>query len=73
MAKLVRQHGFDFIGRVIVEQGVRKDHPPGVPESSQRRIGFLALFRQVPLIHAAHVRSRTLAQANQAKPQFFIL
>src|SRR6185437_13621943 len=72
MPKFVREDGFDFIGRVVVEQRVGKNNASRVAESGQRSVRFLAFFGKLPLVNAADASSRAFTQADQTCLEFFV-
>ena len=61
VSEFVREHGLDFISRIVVEQGVGQNDAARVAQSSQRRVRLFALLRKFPAINAAHPRSGALA------------
>ena len=73
MSEFVRQDGFNLVGGVVVEQGVRQDDASRIAEAGERRIGLLALFRQSPAVDAANPRPGALAEHDQPAFQLFVV
>ena len=62
VAQFVGQHGFDFIGGIVRQQGVGENDAAGVAQSGERGIRFLAFLRKLPLVNPADPRAGALAQ-----------
>ncbi len=72
MPEFMREHGFDFVVGIVVEQGVGENDAAGRAEPGQRGIGLFALFGKMPLIDTAHARAGAFAQDDQAALEFLI-
>src|SRR5947209_2165502 len=68
----MRQHGFNFIRRVVVEQRVCQDDSSCIAQPGQGRVGLLALFRQPPAIDTSYSGPSSLSEHHETSPQFFI-
>ncbi len=73
MTELVRQDGLDLVVAVAGEQGVCDDDATGGTHAHQGGIRLLGFLRQVPLINAAHPRSRALAKPGQPIAENIVL
>jgi hypothetical protein len=72
MPEFVREHGFDFVVGIIVQQSVGENDAAGRAESGERGVGLLAFLGKMPLIDAAHAGAGAFAQNNQAALEFFV-
>jgi hypothetical protein len=61
MPEFMGEHRLDFLGSIIIEQGIGQDDTPRVAQSSEGRIRFFALLRKLLPINSAHARARVLA------------
>src|SRR6185312_5554074 len=73
MPEFVRKHSFDFVVGVVLQQRVSEDDAPGVSQSGKRSVGLLALFRELPFVHATHAGAGALAEPYQAIAQLLVL
>ena len=62
MSELVGEHCFNLIVRVILQQRVSENDSARISQSCERRVRFLAFFRQLPFINPTHAGSRALTQ-----------
>ncbi len=73
MAEFMGQHRFDLFRGVIVEESVGQNDAARAAQAGERRVGLLAFFRELPALHAAHARARSLAQLYQTAAEVLIL
>src|ERR1019366_162674 len=73
MPEFVREHSFDFVVRIVVQQGVGENDAPGRAEAGQRGVGLLAFLGKMPLINTSHARAGAFAQNDQAALEFLVL
>ena len=69
MRELVRQDDLDLLVGVFGEHRVRHEDPPRRAEAGQRRIGFLGLVGEAPLVRAEHARTRAFGERQQPRAQ----
>ena len=66
--EFVRQHGFNLVGAVIVEQRVGENDAPGRAQAGQSGVGLLAFLRKLPAVDAADaVPARSLSTTRRRR------
>ncbi len=71
MRHLVRQHHFDLVIGILGEHRVGYEDAPRRADPCERRIGFLRLRRQTPLVCAEDVRTGAVGEREEAAAQAF--
>src|SRR6266702_2779700 len=66
------EHCLNLIRRIVLQQRVGQNDAAGCPQPGKRGIGLLALFRELPLIDAAHARAGAFTQPHQPLAQLIV-
>ncbi len=63
--ELVREHDLDLVVRVLGQHRVGHENPTGGTETRERRVRFLRLAAEAPLVRAEHARAGAVCHGQQ--------